>query len=135
MHQLVHGFNDMMDVLVIHRDLKLQNIMLHFPDMSEKLLQMTKEQKKMYMKNVDLRTTNFQIKIADFGFSKKLKNKAQINKTICGTPLYMSPQVVKKTQYSYKSDIWSIGCILFELLNGNTPFHSKNRQEFEGKVE
>lgn len=125
----------MMDVLVIHRDLKLQNIMLHFPDMSEKLLQMTKEQKKMYMKNVDLRTTNFQIKIADFGFSKKLKNKAQINKTICGTPLYMSPQVVKKTQYSYKSDIWSIGCILFELLNGNTPFHSKNRQEFEGKVE
>lgn len=91
MYQLVHGFNDMMDVLVIHRDLKLQNIMLHFPDMSEKLLQMTKEQKRVYMKNVDLRTTKFQIKIADFGFSKKLKNKAQINKTICGTPLYMSP--------------------------------------------
>ena len=86
------------------------------------------------MRDVDLSNVNFQIKIADFGFSKKLKNKGQINKTICGTPLYMAPQVVQKTQYSYKSDIWSIGCILFELINGLTPFHSKNRQEFEGKV-
>jgi len=34
MYQLVHGFNDMIDVLVIHRDLKLQNIMLHFPDLT-----------------------------------------------------------------------------------------------------
>ena len=61
---------------------------------------------------------NFTVKIADFGFSKKLKNKGQINKTICGTPLYMAPQVVQKCQYSYKSDIWSLGVILFELING-----------------
>jgi serine/threonine protein kinase len=40
---------------------------------------------------VDLTQTKFEIKIADFGFSKKLKNKSQINKTICGTPLYMAP--------------------------------------------
>ena len=42
---------------------------------------------------------------------------------------------MKKHTYSYKADIWSIGVILFELFNGLTPFHSKNRQEFEGKVE
>ena len=47
----------------------------------------------------------------------------------------MAPQVVQKSQYSYKADIWSIGVILFELLNGQTPFHAKNRAEFEGKVE
>lgn len=47
----------------------------------------------------------------------------------------MAPQVVQKTSYSYKADIWSIGVILFELLNGLTPFHARNRAEFENKVE
>jgi len=75
MFQLVTGFNNMMDVLVIHRDLKLQNIMLHFPDDNEKLLLLNKEEKKAFLKDVDLNKINFEIKIADFGFSKKLKNK------------------------------------------------------------
>jgi len=91
MFQLVNGFNDMMNVLVIHRDLKLQNIMLHFPNDSERLLGMSKEQKKRFLRDVNLSTIDFEIKIADFGFSKKLKNRNQINKTICGTPLYMAP--------------------------------------------
>ena len=135
MCQLVAGFHDMMQVLVIHRDLKLQNIMVHFPDETFKLMNMTKEEKKKFFKNVNMATTHFEIKIADFGFSKKLKDRKQKNKTICGTPLYMAPQVVKKTSYSYKADIWSLGVILFEMLNGSTPFHSKNRAEFESKVE
>ena len=46
----------------------------------------------------------------------------------------MAPQVVQKNTYSYKADIWSIGVILFEMLNGQTPFHARNRAEFEGKV-
>ena len=91
-------------------------------------------ERKEFIKNIDLEKTRFEIKIADFGFSKKLKNKNQINKTICGTPLYMAPQVVQKNTYSYKADIWSIGVILFEMLNGRTPFHSNNRAEFEGRV-
>jgi len=97
-------------------------------------LSLSKEKKKEFLANVDLTKTRFEIKIADFGFSKKLKSKDQINRTICGTPLYMAPQVVQKQMYSYKADIWSIGVILFELLKGVTPFHSKNREEFEGKV-
>ena len=91
MYQLVTGFSDMMDVLVIHRDLKLQNIMLHFPDDSERILNMSKEQKKQFLREINMNQINFEVKIADFGFSKKLKNKSQINKTICGTPLYMAP--------------------------------------------
>ena len=93
MRMLVQGFNDMMSVLVIHRDLKLQNIMLHFPQ-NDELRNYNKDQKKQFLKDVDLLNTQFEIKIADFGFSKKLKRLDQINKTICGTPLYMAPQVV-----------------------------------------
>lgn len=47
----------------------------------------------------------------------------------------MAPQVVQKSSYSYKADIWSIGVILFELLNGLTPFHARSRKEFESKVQ
>lgn len=65
----------MMKNLIIHRDLKLQNLMLHFPDQSHRLLSLSKEKKKEFLTNVDLTTTPFEIKIADFGFSKKLKNK------------------------------------------------------------
>lgn len=118
MRQLVTGFNDMMAVLVIHRDLKLQNIMMHFPDHVQELIGMSKLEKKRFIQNIDLNNTRFEIKIADFGFSKKLKNKGEVNRTICGTPLYMAPQVVQKNTYSYKADIWSIGVILFEMLNG-----------------
>lgn len=81
----------MMQVLVIHRDLKLQNIMLNFPDNADDLVHMSKDERKKFLKTVDLMTTRFEIKIADFGFSKKLKRLEEINKTICGTPLYMAP--------------------------------------------
>jgi len=64
--------------------------MLHFPQ-NDEMRNMNKEQKKQFLREVDLLNTHFEIKIADFGFSKKLKRLDQINKTICGTPLYMAP--------------------------------------------
>ena len=54
-------------------------------------MKMTKEEKKAWFKAVDMTKVNFDVKIADFGFSKKLKSKKERNKTICGTPLYMAP--------------------------------------------
>ena len=49
MKQLVQGFNDMISVLVIHRDLKLQNIMLHFPDDVDTLMNMNQEERKRFI--------------------------------------------------------------------------------------
>ena len=108
--------------------------MLHFPDLNDDILNMNSSEKREFLRDVDLTTVNFEIKIADFGFSKRLKYKSQVNRTICGTPLYMAPQVVEYNAYSYKADIWSLGVILFELLNGQTPFHASSRPEFEKKV-
>lgn len=50
--------------------------MLHFPELSDKILAMNKEQRKRFLRDVDLVNTRFEIKIADFGFSKKLKSKS-----------------------------------------------------------
>jgi len=45
---------------------------------------------------------------------------------MCGTPLYMAPQLVEDIKYTYKADIWSLGVIFFELLTGSHPFNGRN---------
>lgn len=47
-------------------------------------------------------------------------------KSIVGTPLYMSPQLLKKVKYTNKSDLWSIGLIYYEMLHGRTPWPASN---------
>ncbi len=47
-------------------------------------------------------------------------------KSIVGTPLYMSPQILKKGKYTTKSDLWSIGLIYYEMLHGRTPWPAQN---------
>ena len=70
MRQLVQGYSATIGELVVHRDLKLQNIMVHFQGKTTYLMDMPKEEKKLFLKNVDLENTDFQVKIADFGLSK-----------------------------------------------------------------
>ena len=72
MYQLTHGVNDMMQSLIIHRDLKLKNVMLNFPGESKPISIMEHDEKMQFLSKVDLENTPFEIKIADFGFSKQL---------------------------------------------------------------
>lgn len=69
---------------IVHRDLKPANILLK----------------------------NGIIKIADFGFAKQSDNGSFL-RTILGTPLYMSPQLLKEENYTYKCDIWALGIIFY----------------------
>jgi serine/threonine-protein kinase ULK/ATG1 len=64
-------------------------------------------------------------KIADFGFAKKntyylnlFRNPGKKERYNVGSPLYMSPEALKRNIYSVKNDIWSIGVIIYELLHG-----------------
>ena len=65
-------------------------------------------------------------KLSDFGFAKSLNSEDTVMKSIVGTPLYMSPQILKKVKYTAKSDLWSIGLIYYEMLHGRTPWPAQN---------
>lgn len=64
----------------------------------------------------------FDIKVADMGLSKVIEKGVYQKLSFCGTPLYMAPEMLRKEQYSYPVDIWSIGCMMHELLCGEPPF-------------
>ena len=109
---------------IMHRDLKLENIMVHFPGKSKELLNYSKDQKKQFYKIVDMDKEDFVIKIADLGFSKSYEDTKVHRGTVCGTYLFMAPELYNKKKYSYKVDVWAVGVILFNMLNGVTPFDS-----------
>lgn len=78
----------------------------------------------------DLKPANILIKdgvckISDFGFAKNTKKNTFL-RSIVGTPLYMSPQLLKGTRYTSKADLWSIGLIYYEMLHGCTPWLANN---------
>jgi len=55
---------------------------------------------------------HYNIKIADFGLSVQLNNLTEERETLCGTPNYISPEVVLKQPYGLAADLWALGCIL-----------------------
>ena len=56
------------------------------------------------------------IKIADFGISRNLDNSDPLSSSSVGTDGYMSPEMINQTEYGPKTDIWSAGCVIFELI-------------------
>lgn len=66
------------------------------------------------------------IKLADFGISAELSNTEQKAETVCGTPYYLSPEMVSGKPYSTATDVWSLGCILWEVLTLQRPFSGSN---------
>ena len=90
---------------IIHRDLKLENIMIKYIDPSK---------------------TKFIPKINDYGLSRELGTG--IASTFCGTPQFMAPEILLKQLYDDKSDLWSIGVMIYLLHFKKYPFELKNYQ-------
>ncbi|KAJ9170299.1 hypothetical protein P3X46_018418 [Hevea brasiliensis] len=100
MQQLGAGLEILQSHHIIHRDLKPENILLSGQE------------------------ADVILKIADFGLSRSVQPGKHVE-TVCGSSLYMAPEVLQFQGYDDKVDMWSVGAILFELLNGYPPFHGR----------
>jgi len=72
-------------------------------------------------------TKEDKIKIGDLGVAKMLNQTANFAHTVVGTPYYLSPELCEEKPYNHKSDIWSLGCVLYELCTLKHPFESNNQ--------
>ncbi|XP_019545610.2 serine/threonine-protein kinase fused [Aedes albopictus] len=82
---------------ILHRDLKPQNILLD---------------------------RNKTAKLCDFGFARNMTMGTHVLTSIKGTPLYMAPELLEAKPYDHNADLWSLGCIIYEMLAGEPPFSS-----------
>eukprot|EP00892_Ulva_mutabilis_P006893 jgi/Ulvmu1/4576/UM002_0304.1 len=101
LRMLAMGLREMHSRNIVHRDLKPGNILLASQG------------------------AHVAVKIADFGFARALE-PARLAHTLCGSPLYMAPEVLSEQQYDSRSDLWSVGVMMFEMLVGHVPFSGNN---------
>jgi len=73
------------------------------------------------------------IKLADFGFAARCHTEKCLTKQ-CGTPFFVSPEILMRQPYDQQSDMWSVGCIIFLLLSGNLPFMGRSQKELFRKI-
>ena len=66
------------------------------------------------------------IKLGDFGIARVLKHTVDVTKSMVGTPYYLSPEIIEGRPYSFKSDIWSLGVMLYEMCALKPPFEGMN---------
>lgn len=74
------------------------------------------------------------VKLGDFGLSKVLESSSRYAETNVGTPYYMSPEQINEERYNNKSDIWSLGCIIYETCALKPPFQAENYLSLAMKI-
>lgn len=73
-------------------------------------------------------------KLGDFGLARVLNQESMFAMTHVGTPYYMSPEQIEEQKYNEKSDIWSLGCIVYELAALKPPFKASNHLNLAMKI-
>ena len=126
LRQIVKGLTTLYQIKVVHRDLKLDNILVHFPNRGDTI---TRKE----LLDLDIDTEEFVVKIADLGFSRAIEvgERAQ---TGCGTPLQMAPELLFCRGYDYKVDVWALGGLYFTLLTNMYVFNAESMKQLEYRV-
>lgn len=110
---------------LVHRDIKPQNLLLCPPAHSKTEF--------INGKFVGLWELPI-LKIADFGFARFLPSTSMAE-TLCGSPLYMAPEILRYEKYNAKADLWSVGAVLYEMTVGKPPFKAANHIELLKNIE
>ncbi|KAM4808154.1 serine/threonine-protein kinase PLK2 [Rhinophrynus dorsalis] len=100
--QIVSGLRYLHEQEILHRDLKLGNFFIN---------------------------ESMELKVGDFGLAARLEPLEHRRRTICGTPNYLSPEVLNKQGHGCESDIWALGCVMYTMLLGRPPFETTNLKE------
>ncbi|XP_066439688.1 serine/threonine-protein kinase Nek5-like isoform X3 [Eleutherodactylus coqui] len=106
--QISLGLKHIHDRKVLHRDIKTQNIFLA--------------------------NNGTQVKLGDFGLAKMLNNTMELVQSHVGTPYYLSPEICENRPYNNKTDIWSLGCVLYELCTLKHSFEAPNLKQLVLKI-
>lgn len=113
----------------VHRDIKPANILL------TKVSTTVYDSDSIFGLDEDLISIEtIVIKLADFGLSKSTHTEC-IMSTVCGSPLFMAPEVLKQQKYSIKADLWSFGMVMYQMLIGKPPHDSKTMDQLKTNVD
>ncbi|OCK79070.1 kinase-like protein [Lepidopterella palustris CBS 459.81] len=122
----------------IHRDLKPQNLLLNPSSLYYAKNGTTDAMPLAADENSLIPAAGIEslpmLKIADFGFARLLP-QTSLAETLCGSPLYMAPEILRYEKYDAKADLWSIGTVLFEMMVARPPFRANNHVELLRRIE
>ena len=105
--QMALGLHFMHENHILHRDLKTQNVFL---------------------------LGNGRLVLGDLGIAKVMTGTADFAKTCIGTPYYMSPELFKNKPYNHKSDVWALGCVLYEMITLKHAFDASSLNGLAVKI-
>lgn len=125
LQQLASALRFLRDQNLVHRDIKPQNLLLSPPKKSKQ-----EAIDAGYAGQWELPV----LKLADFGFARMLPSTS-LAETLCGSPLYMAPEILRYEKYNAKADLWSVGAVAYEMITSSPPFKAANHVELQRTIE
>ena len=128
MRQIIDAIKYLHNCLILHRDLKLDNILVNFENEQDK---------------INLNMLGAKVKLIDFGFATRLDPNKKLAFSTLGSPINMDPVILRKLNhidntvsgYDEKVDIWSLGTLCYEMLIGKATFDADNMRDLVRKIE